>query len=290
MSKQEMSVATSMAFGEEIYELRSALNEEKRQNTKLVGIVESCVLSGTILQEKGEVIVAENLELKKEVAQAKALADEWEKKYNKALVDYDAAEDKALMKRRNTAEEHTAQVKMLRENIEKAQSDWLTACNNADRFYKEMLKLRGEVATANALAADWEKKCNEALNDDMIEEKMLIRWKKARCRLATLAYDDGYAAAEEKWIPLYDAVCNERDDLKKQLASVEVPLEVRVEVPVEVPVEVVIKDLSMTESEKLAEESDTILQLVNALRQREESITQLIGGPAKKCLNPEDEE
>jgi hypothetical protein len=40
----------------------------------------------------------------------------------------------------------------------------------------------------------------------------------------------------------------------------------------------------------MAEEADTILQLVNALRQREESITQLIDGPAKKCLNPEDEE
>jgi hypothetical protein len=145
------------------------------EENKMLGIIESCVMTGEVIQKKGISIVEENLQMKK------------------------------------------------------------------------------EVATANALAADWEKK----FNNIVMGEK----------DLADLAYNDGYAVAEEKWIPLYDAVCKELDDLKKQVA------------PVEVPVKVVVNDLSMTESEKLAEESDTILHLVTSL-----------SGSLKKCVNPEDEE
>jgi hypothetical protein len=303
----EMSVATSMAFGEEIDELRTALCEEKRQNAKLVGIVESCVLTGKIVQEKGEVLAAENLQLKKDLFTWK--------------------------------------------NIGR------TGLDDCDKFYKEVLGLRDEVAQAKALAADWEKKCNEAVLDqdesceadsaeikelkaellavkeacakqlealNLKHEELKLRRKIERPREAALAYDDGYATAEEKWTPMYKTVCEqlelvrkekdvhqsayvrvfkERDelivanmDLKKQLVSKEAMPEPSPfvlgtpAVPAEVPVEVPVEESSMRESEKMAEEADTILQLVNALRQREESITQLIDGPAKKCLNPEDEE
>jgi len=302
----EMSVATSMAFGEEIDELRTALCEEKRQNAKLVGIVESCVLTGKIVQEKGEVLAAENLQLKKDLFTWK--------------------------------------------NVGR------TGLDDCDKFYREVLGLRDEVAATKALAADWEKKCNEAVleQDESCEAHSteLLAVKEAcakqlealekKHRADTIAdnkhyedmlrpllqakqrnYDEGYAAADKKWNPLYKAVCEElelvrhardvhqsayvrvfkeRDELivaNMELKNQLVPNEAAPEpspfalgtaaVPVELPIEIVVEESPMRESEKLAEEAETILQLVNALRQREESITQLIDGPAKKCLNPEDE-
>lgn len=299
----EMSVATSMAFGEEIEELKRALDEQKSQNAKLVGIVESCVLTSKVAQEKGDLLTAENVRLKKELFT-------WE-------------------------------------NIGR------TGLDDCDKFYREVLGLRDEVSAAKELAADWEKKCNEAVLDkdeacsSQIEElKAELLAVKAACakqlealekkhRADTIAdnkryadmvmpllqakqrnYDEGYAAADKKWNPMYKAVCEElelvrkerdvnqdayvrafkeRDelivenmDLKKQLVPKEVapePSPLALGTPA-VPVE----ESSMRESEKIAEESDEILQLVNALRRRAETITQLIDGPSKKSPNPEENE
>lgn len=306
----EMSVATSMAFGEEIEELKRALDEQKSQNAKLVGIVESCVLTSKVAQEKGDLLTAENARLKKELFT-------WE-------------------------------------------TIGRTGLDDCDKFYKEVLGLRDEVAEAKALAADWEKKCNEAVLDKdeacstQIEElKAEVLAMKAACakqlealekkhradiiadnkRYADMVtpllnakernFDEGYAAADKKWNPMYKAVSKElelvreelelvrkerdvnqdayvrafkeRDelivenmDLKKQVVSKEAapePSPLALGTPA-VPVE----ESPMRESEKVAEESEEILQLVNALRQRAETITQLIDGSPKMSPNPEENE
>jgi hypothetical protein len=80
----------------------------------------------------------------------------------------------------------------------------------------------------------------------------------------------------------------ENEDLKKQLVPKEAapePSPLVLGTPA-VPVE----ESPMRESEKVAEESEAILQLVNVLRQRAETITQLIDGSPKMSPNPEEKE
>ena len=339
-----MSVETSMAFGEEIDDLKRALDEQKTQNDKLMGIIESCVLTGKIVEERGVLLAAENLQLKKdlftwenigrtglddcdkfykevlglrdEVATAKALAADWEKKYNKAVVDYDVAEDKALMMRREIALAHAA-----------------------------------EVAEAKALAADWEKKCHEAVYDqDAASEAHASEMSKltansladmkdvsarlseateTRVKIMEVAYnremvkkDKAYREALDplltrvaKWEKLFHERQTDVEQLKEENEKLKVALAVKEKttptavhyvelrspvveapepsplalgtpaVPAEIPEE---HSPFMTRSEQLAEESDAILQLVTALREREESIAQYLGGSTKKSPNPEE--
>jgi len=314
-----MSVETSMAFGEEIDDLKRALEDQKTQNEKLMGIVESCVLTGKIVEERGVLLAAENLQLKKdlstlediyrtalahcdkfykevlglrdEVATAKALAADWEKKCNEALVDYDVAEDKALMMRRETALAHAA-----------------------------------EVAEAKALAADWEKKCNEAVLDQDEAERRERAAADTRVKIMETAYnremvkkDRDYREALDplltraaKWEKLFHERQSDVEQLKEALAVKEKTTPTAVHyvelrspvveapepsplalgtpavspaVPAEIPEE---HSPFMARSEQLAEESDAILQLVTALREREEAIAQYLGGSTKKSPNPEE--
>jgi len=308
-----------MAFGEEIDDLKRALEDQKTQNEKLMGIVESCVLTGKIVEERGVLLAAENLQLKKdlstlediyrtalahcdkfykevlglrdEVATAKALAADWEKKCNEALVDYDVAEDKALMMRRETALAHAA-----------------------------------EVAEAKALAADWEKKCNEAVLDQDEAERRERAAADTRVKIMETAYnremvkkDRDYREALDplltraaKWEKLFHERQSDVEQLKEALAVKEKTTPTAVHyvelrspvveapepsplalgtpavspaVPAEIPEE---HSPFMARSEQLAEESDAILQLVTALREREEAIAQYLGGSTKKSPNPEE--
>ena len=371
-----MSVETSMAFGEEIDDLKRALDDQKTQNEKLMGIIESCVLTGKIVEERGVLIAAENLQLKKdlstweadcdkfykevlglrdEVATAKALAADWEKKCNEAVYDQDAASEahasemkeklEELEAARNEGDNHQAgYIRLLNERdelilaqvdlrqeldasaqakekleaqVEALEAGWAAANYQAgysaaeEKFRAEFQELRKCRADATA----WEKEEIDRLRKDVRAHEARVAWHADMAKRdmeANVAKIQGLEALVADHVASVAELKEENEQLKAALAVkekttptavhyvelrspvVEAPEPsplalgtpaVHPHVPAEIPEE---HSPFMARSEQLAEESDAILQLVTALREREESIAQYLGGSTKKSPNPEE--
>ena len=400
-----MSVETSMAFGEEIDDLKRALDDQKTQNEKLMGIIESCVLTGKIVEERGVLLAAENLQLKKdlstwedngrtalddcdkfykevlglrdEVATAKALAADWEKKCHEAVYDQDAASEahasemkeklEELEAARNEGDNHQAgYIRLLNERDElilaqvdlrqelddsaqakeklEAEAEALraeldgevTAVTAATEVYRAMradlerlsaenkaLRQKAEeekqlvqrhlkeVAKEHAEATAWEKEEIDRLRKDVRAHEALVSWHADMAKRdmeANVAKIQGLEAQVANHVASVAELKEENEKLKEALAVKEKTTPTAVhyvelrspvveapepsplalgtpDVPAEIPEE---HSPFMARSEQLAEESDAILQLVTALREREESIAQYLGGSTKKSPNPEE--
>jgi predicted nuclease with TOPRIM domain len=120
------------------------------------------------------------------------------------------------------------------------------------------------------------KEVNECYEKKVAENKTLTEYCDTRDRELAACCDEN----ERLW--------GEIDKLKEQIAAMKVPVEVPVYVPVEVPANESLEH--MTESERVAAESEEILRLVTAYRQRETILNEYLRQTAKKCVNPEDED
>jgi hypothetical protein len=190
-----------------------------------------------------------------EVAEAKALAADWEKKCNEAVLDQDEAE-----RRERAAADTRVKVMETAYNREMAKKD---------KAYREALD------PLLTRAAQWEKLYHEYQSDveQLKEENEKLK--------AALAVKEKTTPTAVHYVELRSPVVEAPEPSPLALGTPAVSPAVPAEIPEE-------HSPFMARSEQLAEESDAILQLVTALREREESIAQYLGGSTKKSPNPEE--
>lgn len=359
-----MSVETSMAFGEEIDDLKRALEDQKTQNDKLMGIIESCVLTGKIVEERGVLLATENLQLKKdlstwedigrtaladcdkfykevlglrdEVATAKALAADWEKKCHEAVYDQDAASEahasemskltaNSLADMKDVEARHQRELEAARNEGDNHQAGYIRLLNERDELILAQVDLRQELDESAQAKEKLEAEA-EAHHEELATAQNAAE---TRVKIMEVAYNREMAKKDKtyrealdplltrvaKWEKLFHECQSDVEQLKEENEKLKEALAVKgkttptavhyvelrspvVEapepsplalgtpaVPAEIPEE---HSPFMARSEQLAEESDAILQLVTALREREESIAQYLDGSTKKSPNPEE--